>query len=991
MSDIKPKRAAYDFRMTLHYGLALGEADALFGVRVQNKLCWPPAQVKEKDVVEAFPYSKNGAGFAYQRTEYEALNEGRGAVAAFGANHAQIMTSARSDIVEQEDLFGGDDGAGGVHGLIDWMPGASDQIPPEHVDTKSGFAVGEGPGHRGYSSVFFSGARKRSVLRDSIGGIINIVGSAVSLMSSGFLWSTNDPRQPAASFRVMRIPRAKPLSDWVAGMGASRPTHQLGVLAVYGPGDTPRLNDDDKELKEGGGFPRANPAAFLYEIIATNGYDSEADDAKMDGESFLIAARIFSIEGLGISVKSEADDGFEDLVTQICDHVGAVVFLHPKTGLYTIRVLRPDSAFAALNSESPVARPEKSGFVLTPSNASISSEILSRSPAELASSLEVTYTIDETEETAIVTLVSQRAIIASGGNNAAQKSFPFFRDRHAATTAGTRELAVMSTPAITFQADLTREAWYVAPFDVVTVNWPSEPAIHGRRFRVAEIDYGTNGDRVITASFIEDVFHNADKSFAQVAAVEQRSRFSSPISSSPTLGGIYVTPPPAPLLIGSGVTIDDLNDMADDGVTRSAYLAHSGRQLSGADVMSWLNGQSPPAAGVFIDATPRALTKVDLPAESVSMIDFYGLDFGAQETDIEVGDKLIFVRAVSQDASESPHFINVAPASLTARPAPIRYTRNTSVSSLPWAVGSAAMALDAESDIAVSGSGRGLAPYFREEIAQVTAIDRETGIATIRRGVFDTVPAMIPAGSAVFHFADAREVPSVGNEISGSTYRTSATAKSPSGVGRERVSIASHAASPRFNCPARPGNTRLTANGETVTFGQKMVLDEPANITVSWAPRNRLMDDAEPRAWTDGPITAEVGSKYYVRLWRRVRARTPFTEKYPAPANMVRAWYNLTGTSFVIPEGEITADILDPTAMSPQTGAAVPSDIVSGASYAIEIGTHRGDITETVAAPASIQNALMLLDVGVSSGGYGLAYGQNYGGAVTGEDDPEDG
>lgn len=978
MSDIKPKRPVYDFHMTLHYGAALGEADALFGVRVQDKLAWPPAQVEEDDTVERFPLTASKSFDAFR-----AINRGRGSAVAFGENSPHIMTTMRSELIDQDDLFGGDDGAGGVYGLMTWLPGGDTQDPPEHVDLKSGFEPGGGPGHRGYSSLFFTGARKVQTVRNAIGNVIGKLGAVAPLMSTGFRWSSNDPRQPSASFRIMRIPRAAPLSDWAdaAISGGAYPVSQINVLAIPGPYDTPRRNDDDEELTPGGGFPRANPAALLYEIVASGAYDADADASKVDASSFIIAARIFSMEGLGISLQDAASDGVENLVTDICEHVGATVFLHPVTGLYTIRVLRPDSVFDGMSSVwAPIPRPEKSGFVMTPSNTSLNGEIKSRVAAELVSALEVSYTIDETEETGVVTLISQRAVSASGGANTDQRDFRLFRDSAAAIKAGTRELAVLSTPAITVEVEFSREAWSLALFDIITANWPTEPALHGRRFRVAEIDYGTSGERNIVAGLIEDVFSDADRRYAQIATIEQRRTYRRAGAQVPTVDGVYVTPMPAPMLIAAGASLQDLSDMSDDGTTRSGFFAHSPRPLIAAEITNWLNGEAPPSTGISVESVPRALTRTFLPAEPVSVIGFYDLNFGAQERDVDEGDKLIFVRAVQQDASVSPHFIACAPTALTATPAPIRYVRGTAVTSLPWAIGAAALALDPDSDVFAASTGAGVAPYYREEIAEVIAVDRTTGEVTIRRGVHDTVPAPIPVGTPVYHYAAGRDAPSPGLEISGETYRTSALARSVSSNAKSRTSVAPHVAGDRFDLPARPGAVTITTGGMTAGIGGKVLVGEPADVVVSWSSRNRLLDDAAPRAWNDASITPEDGTRYYVRLWRRVRARAPFHTKYPGPANMARAWYGLTGSSFTIPVADLIADMTDPNALAPHSGDVVPSDISSGAAYVIEVGTHRGEITETVAAPASVQNALLLLDVGVTSGGYGLSYGNDYGG-----------
>lgn len=978
MTDgIKGTRPVYDFSMSVGYGLGLGVADALFGMRVADRLAWPPAQVDEEKTVERFPFSTT----AEVATVFEALNKGLGGSAAFGHNHAQILTRSRAVLVDQKKLFGGDNAAGGVHGIMAWQNGAPDQVPADFVDEKCGFAPGEGPGHRGYSSAFFVGARSLKPVFNSVGDIIGSLGRIVARANRGFLWSSNDPRQPDAQFRVMRIPRAKPLSDWVASQPFYRSTeHEL--LAISGPFDEPRRDDNDDLLTPGGGFPRANPIAFLYEIISTRAYDMEVpDDAGIDAMSFIQAAWIVGKEKLGISIYETAGDGFADLATDILNHVGGAVFRHPVTGLYTVRLLRPDSAYTAARIPSS-ERPEITNFVMTPANTiGFVGEIRSRVASELISTMEVSYTIDETEEQSTVTLMSHLAASISGAGNSDERDYRLFRDQNAAITAGKRELRAAATPATTMDVEFNREAWRLAPLDRISVDWPTEPSIHGKKFRVAKIDYGTNTDRVIKASLIEDIFA-ADKSvYDQVATIEQRSLTRAPGSSTPVVDGVYITPATTPLLIGGGMTLDQVNEMNDQGMVKNAYMIHASKPLTGANTMVWHVGRNPPEDGVRVVSTPRALMREALGAgEEFSTFNFWDLNFGYQELDPEIGDLLVFVRTVQQDPSSSSHWDAIAPASVLVTTTQARYVQNASVRTAPWAIGSAALALDPESD--TRGSASGLAPYYREEIAQITDIDYDTGVVTVKRGLFDTVPVTVPSGSQVFHLVARQEVPSPGNEIEGVNHRASFLPSSATEVAKARYVADNHTTRSRVGHPARPGNTTISFGEDVAGIGEKLKMDGVGDVVVRWASRNLTIDDADPATWLQGNITPESGTRYYVRLWRRIRSKSPISARYPSPANLVKGWYNLTGNSFVIPASDILNDMSDSTAMNAASGSwKAPTDIVAGASYAIEIGSHLGAATESEGAPGSVQNAILLLDVGLKAGGYGIDYGNDYGGA----------
>lgn len=163
----------------------------------------------------------------------------------------------------------------------------------------------------------------------------------------------------------------------------------------------------------------------------------------------------------------------------------------------------------------------------------------------------------------------------------------------------------------------------------------------------------------------------------------------------------------------------------------------------------------------------------------------------------------------------------------------------------------------------------------------------------------------------------------------------------------------------------------MTSGGETWAFGDKASLDDPQPITVSWAARNRLLDDARPASWTSAAVSPEPGQRHYVRVWRRVRRNA----SEDAPAVLVAQFYDLEGSTFQIPQA-VFADAM--TNEDWNTGGVV-SDIEYGAAFAIEVGAQRGALADG-AIELSAQAALMLVDVGTAPGGWGLNYGNDYGG-----------
>lgn len=951
--------------MSLHYGLALGPIDALFGIRVKDTLAWPPEQTEEENVVERMPTGLN----------YRKINMGLPIEECVDPAHPEILTTPRDVLIDEKKLFGGDERSGGVHGMATWLPGREDQVIPDYMAQKLGVTPERAPGFRGMGSVFFTGARGVEYQRDILGSpFAKLLARVIPKLATGFKWGSNDPRHPAASFRAMRIPRAEPLSAWVAtNYGTSNATDarfnaESQVLVIENPKAKPRQDDDGKDLPAGGGFPVANPAAVLYELVASGAYDMAATEAMMDIPSFILAARIFSKEKMGVSLFWDASDGADELVAEICDHVGALLFLHPRTGLYTIRVLREDKVFAELWPHWDGVRPEMTGFRITPANAVIDGDIKARAPSELPNSMDVKYTVDDTEETGVVTIMSQAAIAAAGGAvNHAVRDRPFFRSEDVALRAAERELRIASTPALRMTVMIDRSAWAITYGDVVTVDWPSE-GIANRRFRVAEVEHK---DRDIRLDIIEDVFATEA---GQVATLPSQKLWTPP-QITPSIDTPYVTPLPAAMLIEGGISPDEIASMTAEGDVAMAHLLGSKGSLMGAEVFigTQLGAHAWPENGMPVIGTPVARTLARLaPGEAESEIDLFALNFGPQELEIETGDKLIFVR---EDPRHGPQrvFQHAVPPAIMQLPDGPRPLEAQPYQYVSTEVGYAALALDPESSI--HDTGKGLAPFYGEEIAEVVAIDRETGIGRIKRGIHDTVPVTIPAGSLVYHWQDGRDLPLPrARSDAGQIYYSAYLPQSAAGAAKNRVAGPIFNAMRRHDLPARPGRTTLTIDGQTAGVGGKIEIDNPAPVEVSWRTRNAMLDDAVPASWTGGNVTPEENTTFYVILWRRLRARTPAGHSNAAVA--AAKWSGLTGTSFTIPVDAIIADMQHPNeAISSPSwgGTSYPTDIATGASYAVEIGAHRG-------RDVSIQRALLLFDVAAQTSGYGLDYGNDYGG-----------
>lgn len=149
-----------------------------------------------------------------------------------------------------------------------------------------------------------------------------------------------------------------------------------------------------------------------------------------------------------------------------------------------------------------------------------------------------------------------------------------------------------------------------------------------------------------------------------------------------------------------------------------------------------------------------------------------------------------------------------------------------------------------------------------QEIALVTG--RNANGWTIARGVLDTVPKSWAIGTPVWsvnpgaRIVDTQTIHAAGETVA---YR---------GLDRTALGILAYGAAPvvtatltnRADLPLRPANVQV--NG--VAFGS-FAIGGASAVTITWATRNRLMEDNQVLNWTDGPIAPEYRQETVVQVY----------------------------------------------------------------------------------------------------------------------------
>lgn len=203
---------------------------------------------------------------------------------------AGTQSSQGSITISNTGLFGGTKKEGGVEGLGEYLPGETTQTIPEILAAKAGRTTATMPAYRGIASIWFYGR--------------NLVEPKAE-NSPGFYWGANNPYLPGV---------------WVT---VSRTSEGLG-------GGNARIGAD------------SNPAHIIYECLTNTSWGMGASASAIDVDSFTDAAATLQSEAFGLSMIWTRQSTIEAFVSEVLDHIEAVLYVSPRTGLLTLKLIRGD-------------------------------------------------------------------------------------------------------------------------------------------------------------------------------------------------------------------------------------------------------------------------------------------------------------------------------------------------------------------------------------------------------------------------------------------------------------------------------------------------------------------------------------------------------------------------------------------------------------------------------------------------------------------------
>lgn len=344
--------------------------------------------------------------------------------------------------IHKPDLFGGTKAEGGIDGTAWLMLGGPDQTVPDKI---KGWLGGLVPGFRGTTTLFFDGM--------------------VSAMSP--------------------YPKAWKMKAFRAHAGWDGPVWYSNKVQI----DIPVLNKDGDTLI----INCMNPAHVVYQTCTDRPWGRGMPREVMDDAAFRRAADTLFEEGFGLCLPWKRQDTLDSFVQTVLDHIGAVIYVDKRTGLFTIKLIRQDY----VRSQLPLFDMDSGLLAITESSISSGSETVNE--------VVVNWHDPITNQDSAVREQNLASIQSSGAVFSTTNDYPGLPTPGLAQRVAKRDLIYSTLPLRTFQLTCDRRAWRIQPGDVMRIQDITRGQID-IVVRVGTVDDGTLTDGQIKIGAVEDVF-----------------------------------------------------------------------------------------------------------------------------------------------------------------------------------------------------------------------------------------------------------------------------------------------------------------------------------------------------------------------------------------------------------------------------------------------------------------------------------------------------
>ena len=236
----------------------------------------------------------------------------------------------------------------------------------------------------------------------------------------------------------------------------------------------------------------ANPAHIVRECLTNGEWGMGYPTSDIDDASFMAAAHALHAEGFGLSLLWNKEETIEDFILSVLRHVDGLLYVHPRTGLFTLKLARDDYTLSSLPTFDP-------GNILR------IEEFTRPSWGEITNQVTVVYRDGATDKDGSVTVQDIAAVQLNGGVVATTVNYPGISRAELANRVAMRELKQLVSPLAKCTFVANRQASGLNIGDVVKLSWPPY-GIDQMVMRVARIAYGELANGAVRVECVQDIF-----------------------------------------------------------------------------------------------------------------------------------------------------------------------------------------------------------------------------------------------------------------------------------------------------------------------------------------------------------------------------------------------------------------------------------------------------------------------------------------------------
>lgn len=246
----------------------------------------------------------------------------------------------------------------------------------------------------------------------------------------------------------------------------------------------------------------ANPAHIIRECLTDATWGLGWPAADIDDASFTAAADTLYSEGFGLSLLWDRETAVEDFIAAVVRHIDAALYVHPRTGRFTIKLVRDDYSAPSLP-------------LLDRSNLLGVEEFSRPALGELVNQIVLTYRDGAADEDRQITVQDIAMIAAQGGVVSQSVAYPGIAQAALAARVAQRELRQLGSGLARATLTADRRAASLLPGDAFRWSWPPYGIVE-MVMRVARIGYGDHGDGRVRIEAVQDVFGLPAAAYAAV-------------------------------------------------------------------------------------------------------------------------------------------------------------------------------------------------------------------------------------------------------------------------------------------------------------------------------------------------------------------------------------------------------------------------------------------------------------------------------------------